>query len=194
MVKPRVFDLETALETATELFWRHGYEGTSLSDLTQGMGITAPSFYNAFGSKEELFRKVLDHYTRTRLLRAEDEALERATAREVAEHMLTRFAQLYTDPTLPPGCLAFNCSLAGGAPEGLFQLELVKSRQARRERLRKRFARDQEQGNLSRGADPKALARYLMTVGWGMASDARTGASRADLMRTVELTLAGWPE
>ncbi|HEY2401461.1 MAG TPA: helix-turn-helix domain-containing protein, partial [Steroidobacteraceae bacterium] len=86
MVKPRVFDVETALQTATWLFWRQGYEGTSLSDLTSAIGITPPSFYNAFGSKEELFRQVLENYTRTRLGYAE-EALDCPTAHLVARQL-----------------------------------------------------------------------------------------------------------
>jgi AcrR family transcriptional regulator len=188
MVKPRVFDVDTALQKATELFWRQGYADTSLTDLTRAIGITPPSFYNAFGSKEELFRKVLENYTRTRLRHAE-EALECSTAREVAEQMLTRLVELYTDPARPPGCLAVNCSLAGGSPEGHFQTELAKARQARRERLRKRFVRAQKEGDLSPNADPGALARFLITVGWGIAHDARSGATRAELLQTVELAL-----
>jgi AcrR family transcriptional regulator len=192
MARPRVFDVDAAVDTATELFWRQGYERTSLSDLTSAMGITPPSFYNAFGSKEDLFKKVLDHYRSSRLSYAED-ALNLPSAREVAEQMLTRLAHLYTDPARPRGCLAFNCSLAGGAPDGDMEAELVKSRRARRERIRKRLAKAQASGDLPPDADPKALARYLMTVGWGMASDARSGASRADLLGTVQLALKAWP-
>ena len=62
MGRPREFDIETALDTAGELFWRKGYEGTSLSDLTGAIGITPPSFYFAFKSKEALFKQVVDRY------------------------------------------------------------------------------------------------------------------------------------
>ncbi|HVE07360.1 MAG TPA: TetR/AcrR family transcriptional regulator [Paraburkholderia sp.] len=191
MARPRVFDVDTAIETAMELFWRHGYERTSLSDLTSALGITPPSFYHAFGSKEELFRKVLDHYASTRLGYAE-EAVNCPTAREVATQMLARFAELYTDPKFPPGCLAFNCSLAGGSPEGL-QRELARQRKARLLRLRKRFEAAQQTGDLPADADPETLGRYLLTLGWGMASDAWTGARRADLLRTAELAMKAWP-
>ena len=60
--RPREFDTERALELATLLFWRKGYEGTSLSDLTETLGITRPSLYAAFGNKEALFRLVLERY------------------------------------------------------------------------------------------------------------------------------------
>jgi AcrR family transcriptional regulator len=192
MVRQRVFDTETAIATATDLFWRQGYEGTSLSDLTSAIGITPPSFYHAFGSKEALFREVLQRYRANRLQYAED-AVKCPTAREVAEQMLSRLAELYTDPACPPGCLAVNCGLAGGAPDSMLSGELAKARRARRERLRKRFKRAQEEGDLPADANPEALARFLITVGWGMASDARSGASRADLLRTVAIALKAWP-
>ncbi|HEY9133024.1 MAG TPA: TetR/AcrR family transcriptional regulator [Dyella sp.] len=187
-----MFDIETAIEAATVLFWRQGYEGTSLSDLTTAIGIAPPSFYHAFGSKEALFRRVLDRYRASRLQYAED-AVNCATAREVAEQMLLRWAELYTDPECPPGCLAANCALAGGAPDSLLGGELTRVRKARQGRLRKRFKRAQQEGDLAAGANPDALARFLMTVGWGMASDARSGASRADLLCTVEMALKAWP-
>jgi AcrR family transcriptional regulator len=192
VARARVFDIDKAMVAATELFWRNGYAGTSLSDLTGVIGITPPSFYFAFGSKEELFRKVLEKYLADRLAYAE-EALNCPTAYEVAEQMLKRLAKLYTDPPYPPGCLAFNCSLAGGSPGGNWKNELDAARQARLERLRTRFERAQDEGDLSANADPKALARFLMTVGWGLASDAQSGASRAELLRTVEVALEAWP-
>jgi AcrR family transcriptional regulator len=193
MARARVFDVDAAIKIATDMFWRRGYERTSLSDLTDAMGITPPSFYHAFGSKEGLFRQVLLHYAATRLQTAED-ALDCATARDVAEQMLTRFAELYTDPLCPPGCLAANCSLAGGLPEGTMESELATMRRARRHRLRRRFERAKASGDLPKTANAEALARYLMTVGWGMAADARSGATRADLLRTVQLALMAWPQ
>lgn len=193
MARLRVFDVDAAIETATDLFWRQGYERTSLTDLTGAIGITPPSLYHAFGSKEGLFRKVLQHYRDTRLAYAE-EAVNCPTARKVAETMLSRFAELYTDPAYPPGCLAVNCSLAGGAPDGAMGSELSALRDARRARLRKRFEQAQETGDLAADADPEALARFLMTVGWGMASDARSGASRAELLHTAEIALRAWPD
>lgn len=180
------------METATDLFWRQGYERTSLSDLTGAMGITPPSFYFAFGSKEGLFRNVLEHYRVSRLDYAED-ALNCATAREVAEQMLARLAELYTDPMRPPGCLAVNCSLPSASPDEPIQEALRAMRHARRERVRKRFERAQREGDLSANSDPEELARFLITIGWGMAIDAQSGASRADLLGTVRRALNAWP-
>lgn len=192
MARPRVFDVDKAVETATELFWRQGYERTSLADLTRAMGVTPPSFYFAFGSKEGLFRRVLEQYRISRLAYAE-EALGCATAREAAEQMLVRLAELYTDPTRPPGCLAVNCSLPGGRPDDAMQDELMMLRRARHRRLRERFERAQREGDLAASADAEQLARFVITVGWGMAIDAQSGAIRRDLLGTVERALMAWP-
>jgi AcrR family transcriptional regulator len=192
MARARVFDIDKAIETATELFWRNGYERTSLADLTTAMGITPPSFYFAFGSKEGLFKRVVEHYLETRLSQAE-EALRQPTARGVAELMLYRLADLYTDTSHPPGCLAVNCSLPCADDTGPIRGELARLREARRERLRNRLQDAQNSGDLPPDADPSELARFLMVVGWGMAFDAQSGASRAELYRTVVRALKAWP-
>ncbi len=192
MARPRVFDVDEAVATATELFWQKGYERTSLSDLTGALGIKPPSFYFAFGSKEDLFRKVLEKYRETRLAYAED-ALDCATAREVAEQMLLRLAELYTDPTRPPGCLSVSCSMPGGSPDGPVAEELKSLRRARRQRIRERFERAQREGDLAADADAEELARYIITVGWGMAVDAQSGASRKELLATARRAMLAWP-
>src|SRR6201995_3264849 len=95
--RPREFDTEEALSSALKVFWRKGYEGASLADLTEAMGITKPSLYAAFGNKEELFRKALDRYTDGpggyfRIV------LAKATAREVVEHILYESIEAVTNP------------------------------------------------------------------------------------------------
>jgi AcrR family transcriptional regulator len=192
MARTRVFDVAEAVQTATELFWRNGYERTSLADLTKAMGITPPSFYYEFGSKDGLFKRVLENYVATRIGRAE-EALQEPTARGVADVMLHQLADLYSDPACPPGCLAVNCSLT--YPEdGALREEMGKLKDARRERLRKRFAAARKSGDLPKDADPDELARYVITVGWGLAHAAKSGTTRAQLHRTVDRAMAAWPE
>ncbi|CAM2151379.1 TetR/AcrR family transcriptional regulator, transcriptional repressor for nem operon [Pararobbsia alpina] len=192
MARQRTFDIEHAIDIATEMFWRKGYERTSLADLTKAIGITPPSFYFAFGSKEDLFRAVLARYRSSRLEYAEA-ATSLATARDVAEQMLLRYAELYTDPAKPPGCLAVNCSLPSGCSDALMQEEFTKQRCARRARIRERFERARAEGDLPKDADADELARYLMTVGWGMAIDAQSGATRSELTATAKRALAAWP-
>src|SRR3981189_352428 len=122
MGRPREFDVDKALELALQVFWRKGYEGASMADLTETMGITRPSLYSAFGNKEELFRKALDRYV--------DGpggyfqvALAKPTMRAVVEHLLYESADAVTDPNHPPGCLAVQGALScGDAAESINSL------------------------------------------------------------------------
>src|ERR1700738_3561065 len=98
--RPRSFDTGKALNRAVEVFWRKGYEGASLSDLTKAMGINRPSLYAAFGDKESLFRKVLDRYDSGPAGYVR-EALNQPTARAVVERLMEGAAELGTASSNP---------------------------------------------------------------------------------------------
>jgi AcrR family transcriptional regulator len=190
--RPRAFDIDTALDRALQVFWRKGYEGTSLSELTKAMGINRPSLYAAFGNKEALFRKALDRYaegpaayTRT--------ALDEPTARAVVERLLRGVIELLTNPRHPPGCLAVQGALACGDAADSIRRELISRRVAGEAALRQRFERAITDGDLPSGADPADLARYVVTITQGMAVQAAGGASREELRRVVEMALRAWP-
>src|SRR5256885_582750 len=129
MGRPREFDVDKALDLALQVFWRKGYEGASMADLTETMGITKPSLYSAFGNKEELFRKALDRYVDGPggYFQA---ALAKPTTRAVVENLLYESADAVTDPNHPPGCLAVQgAPSCGDAPESIKQ-ELMSRRAA----------------------------------------------------------------
>src|SRR5438876_1611267 len=111
--RPRAFDVDEALDQALKVFWRKGYEGTSLPDLTRAMGINRPSLYAAFGNKEALFRKALDRYAQGPAAYVR-EALSKPTARAVVQHLLLGAVEMATDPRHPRGCLAVQGALACG--------------------------------------------------------------------------------
>src|SRR2546430_6373161 len=98
--RPREFDIEKALDCALRVFWRKGYEGASLPDLTAAMGINRPSLYAAFGNKEELFRKVIARYVEGPAA-CVLKALDGPTARAVAERLLHAAVDVVTDPRNP---------------------------------------------------------------------------------------------
>jgi len=192
MGRPRSFDKDKALDQAMEVFWRKGYEGASLSDLTKAMGINPPSLYAAFGNKEGLLKAALDRYAEQRkgFLRT---AFEEPTARKVAECLLRGVADFHTDPDNPPGCLFTQGGLACGDGAEMIPRELASRRAQMEDSVRERFERAKQEGDLPRDADPAALARYLSTVMQGMGVQAAAGATREQLQQTVDFALAAFP-
>jgi AcrR family transcriptional regulator len=188
MGRPRAFDCDIALDQAMEVFWRHGYEGATIAQLTDAMGINPPSLYAAFGSKEGLLKAALDRYTARR---AEwmDEVLSAPTAREVAERMLTGVADKQTDPANPPGCLLVQGGIACGSGSASVPFELATRRAQTEDQLRDRFARARDEGDLKPSADPAALARYLSAVTVGMGVMASSGADRGALREVAAVAI-----
>ena len=190
--RPRGFDADEALERAMRVFWEQGYEGASLTELTNAMGITRKSMYAAFGNKEELFRKALERYTEGPASYGM-RALEEPTAREVATAFLTGSVSATTRPGCPAGCLGVQGSLAAGESGRAAQDTLAAWRDEARGHLRRRFERAVEEGDLPRDADPELLARYVMTVSNGIAVQAAGGATAAELQRVADAALRSWP-
>ncbi|WP_214411185.1 TetR/AcrR family transcriptional regulator [Sphaerisporangium fuscum] len=183
--RPRAFDVDAALDRALEVFWRQGYEGTSLSDLTAAMGINRPSLYAAFGNKEELFAKVLDRYiTGPGAFAAE--ALTAPTAREVVARMVGGAVELTTGPHTPPGCLSVNSVHACGPASAPARQAAIAARKAGEVALRRRF---EQASDLPAGHDPATLARLVHTITDGIAVQAASGRGRDELRQIADLAL-----
>jgi AcrR family transcriptional regulator len=192
MGRPREFDVDKALGSALKLFWRKGYEGASMSELTEVMGITRPSLYAAFGNKEDLFRKALDLYERHYMSFVSD-ALQEPSVRTSMERLLKGYADVLTDPVHPPGCLGVNGALACSEAGTPIREELIARRALNEDLLRGRLERARSEGDLPAEEDAADCARYVMSVGLGMAVKAASGASRDELHRVVDFALRGWP-
>jgi AcrR family transcriptional regulator len=190
--RPREFDPDTALDRAVEVFWKQGYEGASLSDLTAAMGIGRPSMYATFGTKEQLFEKALARYAAVDMAYARA-ALEAPTAREVAEMFLRSNAEALTLPDRPHGCLSIQAGLACSPANAAVADTLAASRRGGERMMCERFARAVAEGDLPADVDPADLARFVMVFSEGQAVHAAAGADRAELMRTVEVALRAWP-
>jgi AcrR family transcriptional regulator len=191
MGRPREFNCEKALDLALQVFWRKGYEGASMADLTEAMGITKPSLYAAFGNKEELFRKALDRYVDGPggYFQA---ALLKPTAQEVVSSLLYDSADALTNPETP-GCLAVQGALSCGEAAQTIKQELMARRAASEADLRQRFARAIAEGDLPADADAADLACYISAVMQGMAVQAAGGAGRDKLRKIADLALRNWP-
>ena len=190
--RPRGFDAELALDRALNVFWRKGYEGASLDDLTAAMGINRPSLYAAFGNKENLFRRALERYAQGPAGHV-CKALDAPTARGVAEQTLMGTVTLLSNPRHPRGCLIVQGALACGEASESVQRALATHREAGVAALRKRFERARREGDLPRSASPADLARYVATIAHGLSVQAASGATRAELTRVVRTALRAWP-
>jgi AcrR family transcriptional regulator len=190
--RPRSFDRDAALETAMHLFWRHGYEATSIADLTRAMAITPPSLYAAFGDKRRLFHEAVERY-----LGGSDtvaETIRRApTARQATEDLLTIAAIGDTGETTPPGCLLASSLVSGSVEAEAVRLDLAAIRRGIETALRDRIDRDIAVGLLPSDTDSLGLAGHVFAVVQGMSTLAKDGADRDRLMRIVRSTLAAWP-
>jgi AcrR family transcriptional regulator len=189
--RPRSFDVDKAIGAAMQVFWQKGYEGASLTDLTEAMGINRPSLYAAFGDKEALFRKALDRYVKEREAYVES-ALKEPSAREVVETLLMGAAELMGDPRHPSGCLMVQSALVCDDNSDCIRQELVSRRLATESAVRKRFDRARADGDLRKETVPADLARYVMTILQGMAVQAARGANRKELKRVVKTTMQSW--
>jgi len=190
--RPREFDTETAITQAMRLFWRKGYEGTSLSDLTEELGVTRPSLYAAFGNKEALFLKALDRYDRETSAFIEP-ALRAPTVRGLAEGLIYGACAFHCDAANPPGCLMVHGALVGGETSAPVRQEASHRRDLLRHRIEERLKRAKDEGGLHEDADPRALAGYLVTVLRGIAVEAASGARPDDLSRIADIAMAALP-
>jgi AcrR family transcriptional regulator len=190
--RPRGFDTDEALERAMLVFWEHGYEGASLATLTEAMGISTTSMYAAFGNKEELFRKALERYTEGPSAYL-DRALKEPTAHGVATAILAGAVRTTTRPAHPQGCLGVQGALATSDSGNAVRDLLAAWRNNGCTRLRERFQRSVDEGELPPETDPGILARYVTTLAFGIAVQAASGVGRGELQRMADAALRSWP-
>lgn len=191
--RPLSFDRDAALEQAMLMFWRHGYETTSIVDLTTAMGVTAPSLYAAFGDKKRLFLEAMRRYAGDPDAMARD-IREAPSAYDAANAMLTKAAVGYTGDTTPRGCLLASATATGSAASCDVQDAVADIRRFIVACLQARIDADVASGLLSPATDAVALAGLIMAVAQGMSVLARDGASRAVLVAIVAATMAAWPK
>lgn len=190
--RPRSFDRAQALQRAMEVFWDRGYEGTSLADLTEAMGIERPSLYSAFGCKEDLFREAIDLYNRTESPGAQSMLETAPTARQAIAAMLHNYAESYTQPGKPPGCMIVLAALLGTPQNKKVRDHLANHRRQSHEALRRRIEDGIAAGDVPKGADATAIAGFYSTILEGLSIKARDGASRTSLISIIDGAMASW--
>ena len=175
------------------VFWRHGYEGASLADLTEAMKISKPTLYAAFGDKEGLLREALRLYLG---LHAEDyvAALNRPTVREIAEAWLRLTAGVREEAGVPSGCFVVQGALVGSKASRVVQDELASIRNEATRKLEQRFERAKQEGDLPGTWESGPLAQYLSALASGLAVQSSGGVSSKVLNKAVDQVMANWPE
>jgi AcrR family transcriptional regulator len=182
--RPRQFDIDIALETALHLFIEKGYEGASFADLVKAMGISPPSFYAAFGSKEALFRRVLERYVAIGRA-ATREALAQPTAREVVRQLLTSLAKASTSHPTARGCLLIQSALVSSDNAAPVRDELRLEREANNAALVARFRKAEQLGDTTLPGPAEAMARLTTMVLTGVATQAASGVDFDTLMGAI---------
>ena len=189
--RPREFDTELALGAALRVFWAKGYEGASLSDLTDEMGITRPSLYAAFGNKETLFRQALDLYERDKLTYIGD-AIEAPTARAVAERLLMGSVDAATTGDCK-GCMGVIASVACQSVEPSIRDDVNARAESSRRAIIARMQQAIDAGEFRVATEAEAITRYLLAIMQGISVQAQSGASREELLQVADSALLSWP-
>lgn len=190
--RPRAFDRQAALVRALGLFWERGYEGTSVHELTEAMGISAPSMYAAFGSKEQLFREAVAYYNDPERSPTARALRDQPTARQAVQAMLRDNAHSYADPSTPRGCLLVVSGTTYTPGSASVRDLLTNLRDRDQHDLRARLDRAVQQGELLASADTGALAAFVMTVLHGLSIQARDGAGLAAMNAVVDMAMRTW--
>jgi AcrR family transcriptional regulator len=187
--RPREFDRDAALDQALQLFWKRGYEGTSIADLTQELGITAPSLYSAFTSKADLYREALAHYQEQQGASTAQALAEKPTFKAAMGWMLRHAAHEFTRPGYPPGCMVATAVLTCASENEEVARHVAGLRAGSLKNLRARIERAVAEAELPVDTDTEALARFVGALIQGMSVQAQDGADEAALLKIAETGL-----
>lgn len=187
--RPREFDRDAALAKARDAFWSRGYEGVSITDLVETLGIASARIYAAFGSKEKLFQEAVALYDEGDGGFATRALAEEPTAARAIERSLREAVETYTRKGRPQGCMvvsaATNCATEN---DGVREF-LAGYRRRRTASLVERLELAVTEGELRPDADSQALGDYYATVLHGLSVQARDGVSRKRLLATIPTTM-----
>ncbi|WP_454723272.1 TetR/AcrR family transcriptional regulator [Delftia acidovorans] len=187
--RPREFDRDQALERAMLAFWRRGYEGTSMADLVQALGIASARIYAAFGSKQDLFREAVQRYEAGDGGFADRAMAQEPRVRDALARVLRDAVAIYTDDAHPLGCMVVTAATNCAEENEAVAAWLAEHRRQRTQSLIDRLQRALDEGELRAGTDVQALGDFYATQLHGISVQARDGVSRQRLLAAVETAL-----
>jgi len=185
--RPKKFDFEEASERALELFWTQGFEGTSISDLSEALNMNRPSIYASFGNKDTLFKLSLKRYTSNQL-QFIDAAIAKPTLNEVVDMLFKSEIALLTEHEMPRGCLLVQAAASCSKESESMKELLNNQRKAIEAKLRKRIQLAQLKKDFSMQQSPSVLAKSIMAIYEGISIQAASGSAKAELLNVAELS------
>jgi TetR/AcrR family transcriptional regulator, copper-responsive repressor len=191
--RPRLLDRDVGLDVAARLFWKHGYEGTSIADLTEAMGIPPPSLYATYGSKEELYSQALDHINERENKQWLETLQGPMPAYDAIAFYLHDAAARFTAPGRPRGCMISTAVLQHAEKCESVARTVAAWRERGFKAIQTRFDRAVAEGELANDTDTEALTRFYGAIVQGMSAQACDGASQAALERLADIALSAWP-
>lgn len=191
--RPREFDRALALEKALTLFWRDGYEGVSITNLTDAMHVTPPSLYAAFGSKDALFREAVELYVEKYASFAGRALAEEPTARRGFERFLSESAKEYAGSKTPPGCFVASGLLSCATSHTKLARSVSERRLLSLDFLKSRLDTAVETGELPPGTNTLSLATFFAAIAQGMSVQAIDGATYSQLQEIADTAMKAWP-
>ena len=195
--RPRAFDEEQALDAALAVFWRNGYQGASLAELTHAMDISKPSLYAAFGNKEQLYLSALERYREQQLIKHAERLAAEPDLKSAMRAFLRSVATMLTSPELPGGCMVVTSAVAcdtAALPQRVVAAIGTTVNQSAFGPLKDRLQKELQRRNLPVGTPVEQLADFFMTIMTGMAVMAKVGATQERLFDTIEHALCVLPD
>lgn len=193
--RPRTFDIDSALDRALEVFWKHGFQGASMHELTAAMGLSKPSLYAAFGDKEALYLKSLKRYVELLIERHAATLDAQPDGRRAVQDFLRSMAAMLADPQMPGGCFIINgtADCGGSTIPASVEMALREALQGSEAMLLQRLRRAAAEGDLPAHLQPEAMAAMLASLIAGMAVQAKSGAAAGKLETVIETAMSVWP-
>ena len=186
MARPREFDVDDALDRATQVFWSRGYEGTSVQDLVDALGVNRASLYATFGDKAQLFSAVLERYGELVNGAVFQALAPPAAGAKAVRAWFSALIEAATRPKGPRGCLLVNTLTGCSTGPAELHERVIAGVRASTDRLQEALARDPQ---IARRDDPRTLARFFAAEGHGLAVLARAGVRRQELEAAAEVAL-----
>lgn len=190
--RPRSFDKEETLDQIVDIFWRHGFEASTMSTIVKLTGVEKPSLYSAFGSKEQLFQLAFERYW-SRLMTVASTHLHNVSARNGITSLLHALIDYQTQPGLPHGCLTVHGSLVGTSESTEIRSTLIKRRGHIKAAIKMRLEQAKADNELPPGTNTEGLSDYFATVIQGLAVQAASEANPKALHSVADLAMQVWP-